>query len=84
MWKKPANFLTFLFGVIPPVRCYPLLRYVFRFLPFFVRGWLKILPHYIGMGVKNTEFDAKFQCVEKVEKELKRKKLEWLIAFAHS
>ncbi len=30
MWKKPANFLTFLFGVIPPVRCYPLLRYPFR------------------------------------------------------
>ena len=27
MEKKPPNFLTYLFGVTPPVRCYPLLRY---------------------------------------------------------
>jgi hypothetical protein len=25
--KKPPNFLIYLFGVTPPVRCYPLLRY---------------------------------------------------------
>ncbi len=28
MGKKTPNFLTYLFGVTPPVRCYPLLRYV--------------------------------------------------------
>jgi hypothetical protein len=27
MEKKAPNFLTYLFGVTPPVRCYPLLRY---------------------------------------------------------
>jgi hypothetical protein len=27
MEKKTPNFLTYLFGVTPPIRCYPLLRY---------------------------------------------------------
>jgi hypothetical protein len=27
MEKRPPNFLTYLFGVTPPIRCYPLLRY---------------------------------------------------------
>ena len=26
MEKRPPNFLTYLFGVTPPIRCYPLLR----------------------------------------------------------
>ena len=28
MEKKTPNFLTYLFGVTPPIRCYPLLRYM--------------------------------------------------------
>ncbi len=27
MEKRPPNFLTILFGVTPPIRCYPILRY---------------------------------------------------------
>jgi hypothetical protein len=45
MEKKPHNFLTYLFGVTPPVRCYPLLRYTVKdfFRKIFVLNFFEAL-----------------------------------------
>ncbi len=63
MWKKPANFLIFLFGVIPPVRCYPLLRYALGLLEAGVCGryeapWDRDEPHpLIALQAMTEEVD---------------------------